>query len=57
MKKYRIWLVDNVEPLGGTWCYGEVGEDNLFREIGFKYDDEFDTIQQYIDWGYKVEKL
>jgi hypothetical protein len=56
MKKYRIWLVDKVEPLGGSWCYGYVGSDNLFREVGFK-DEYLDTISQYIKWGYKVEEV
>lgn len=39
-KKIRIWLIDNVQKEGGSWCYGEVKKHKgqyCFFEDGFDY--------------------
>ena len=56
MKQYRVWLEDTVEEEGGFWWYCLLDDD------GFLYDENYpneerDTIQWYIDNGYKVEEV
>ena len=56
----RIWLEDSVEPEGGFWDYGFIDEVGMFRQNDFDYtgkEDELDLVEQYIKWGYKVEKI
>ena len=58
--KVRIWLEDSVEPEGGFWNYGFIDEVGMFRQNDFDYtgnEDELYLVEQYIKWGYKVEKL
>ena len=60
MKKYRIWLEDSVEPEGGIWVYCFDNGDGYLREEGFDYtnkEDQLDTLNQYYEWGYKIEQL
>jgi hypothetical protein len=60
MKNYRVWLEDSVEPLGGTWWYCFDNGDGYLRQVDYDYtgkEDELDTLKQYIEWGYKIEKL
>jgi len=60
MKKYRIWIEDSVEPEGGFWSYCFDNGDGYLRQEGFDYtgkEDELDTLNQYYEWGYKIEKL
>jgi len=60
MRRYRVWLEDSVELEGGTWWYCFDNGDGYLREINYNYtgkEDELDTLQQYIIWGYKVEEL
>jgi hypothetical protein len=60
MKKYKVWLEDSVEPLGGFWWYCFDTGDGYLREINYDYtnkENELDTLNQYIEWGYKIEKL
>jgi hypothetical protein len=56
--KIRIWLEDNMEPEGGTWCYGKIEEIKIIKKIfvqdGFKLDPE-NEIEDFV--GYKIEKL
>ena len=57
-KIYRIWLEDKVEPNGGIWSYGWVDDENYFREFSkFLDEEEIDTLEQYEEWGYKIEKV
>ena len=56
MKQYKVWLEDAVEEEGGFWWYCWLDAD------GFLYDENYpneerDTMQWYIDNGYKVEEL
>jgi hypothetical protein len=56
----RIWIEDSVEPEGGFWSYGFIDEVGMFRQNDFDYtgkEDELDLVEQYIKWGYKVEKI
>ena len=60
MKNYRVWIEDSVEPLGGFWCYCFDNGDGYLRQIDYDYtnkENELDTLDQYIEWGYKVEEL
>ena len=60
MKNYRVWLEDSVEPNGGFWLYCFDNGDGYLRQVDYDYtgkEDELDTLQQYIELGYKVEKL
>ena len=55
LPKYKVWLEDSVEPEGGFWwrCY----LDNNGCLQDFDYPDENpDTLEWYIENGYKVEK-
>ena len=56
---YRMWLEDTVEPEGGTWCYMGMDEDGYLRQLNLHdpYDDEPETLEQYLRWGYKIEEL
>lgn len=56
---YRMWLPDIVEPEGGTWCYMGMTEDRKLWQLNFHNPDneEPDTYDAYIEWGYKIEKL
>jgi hypothetical protein len=58
--QYRVWLEDSVEPEGGTWWYCFEDDKGYLRQEAYDYtnkEDELDTLQQYIEWGYKIEKL
>ena len=57
--KYRVWLEDSVEPEGGYWWYCFEDARGYLRQEKYVYKntDELDTLQQYIEWGYKIEKL
>ena len=54
-----MWLVDTVEPEGGTWCYMGMDEDRYLWQLNFHdpKNEEPDTLEQYIEWGYKIEEL
>lgn len=53
---YRVWLEDSVEPEGGYWWYCMMDKNNCLYDPNYP-NEERDTLQQYIDWGYKVEEL
>ena len=59
VKYYRMWLEDKVEPEGGTWCYMGMDEDGYLRQLNLHdpYDDEPETLEKYLQWGYKIEEL
>ncbi|NBV09765.1 MAG: hypothetical protein EBS09_11780 [Flavobacteriia bacterium] len=58
-KYYKIWLEDTVEPEGGTWCYMGMDEKGFLRQLNFAYqeNEQPDTLEQYVEWGYKIEQL
>lgn len=60
MKKYRIWLEDSVESEGGFWWICEVDKYGFCHQLGFDYKgklDQLETLQSFIDDGYKIEEL
>lgn len=58
-KYYRMWMPDIVEPEGGHWCYMGLCEDRYLWQLNFHdpENEEPDTLEQYLAWGYKVEQL
>jgi hypothetical protein len=62
IKFFKIWLEDSVEPEGGTWCYMGMDEDGYLWELNENRSSHFadkvnDTLEQYLEWGYKIEQL
>lgn len=58
LKKYRVWLEDSVEPEGGRWWHCFEDARGYLRQEGFNHSpQELDTLQQYIAWGYKIERV
>ena len=60
MKNYRVWLEDSVEPYGGFWWHCFDNGDGYLWQVDYDYtgkENELDTLQQYIEWDYKIEKL
>lgn len=56
MRRYRVWLEDSVEPEGGFWWNCVMDENQCLFDPNFP-NEERDTLQWYIDNGYKVEEL
>ena len=56
MKQYRVWLEDSCEPEGGFWWYCLLDENGCLYDENYP-NEERDTIQWYIDNGYKVEEV
>ena len=58
-KYYRMWLEDAVEPEGGTWCYMGMDEKGFLRQLNFPYqeNEQPETLEQYLQWGYKIQEL
>ena len=56
MKEYRVWLEDSVETEGGTWWHCFLDENGCLQDYKWP-EDKPDTLDQYIQWGYKVEKI
>lgn len=54
-----MWLVDEVEPEGGTWCYMGMDEKGYLWQLNFPYQEteQADTLEQYLRWGYKIQEL
>jgi hypothetical protein len=51
----RIWLIDEVEPEGGFWCYGKIDDNGYFRQDNFNYYGKEDQLC-HID-EFKNEKI
>lgn len=58
-KYYKMWLPDIVEPEGGIWCYMGMDEHGYLHQLNSfdEQDEELDTLEQYLQWGYKVQEL
>jgi hypothetical protein len=52
-KQYKVWLEDSVEPEGGFWWYCLLDENGCLYDENYP-NEERDTLQWYIDHGYKV---
>jgi hypothetical protein len=60
MRNYKVWLEDSVEPNGGFWWYCFDNGDGYLRQVDYDYtgkENELDTLQQYIEWDYKIIEL
>lgn len=59
VKYYRMWLEDKVETAGGFWCYMGMDEKGCLYQLNGIYqdDDDHETLEQYLQWGYKIEEL
>jgi hypothetical protein len=62
IKYFRIWIEDSVEAEGGFWCYMGMDEDGYLWELNENSESHFadkvnDTLEQYVEWGYKIEEL
>jgi hypothetical protein len=53
---HRVWLEDSVEELGGFWWYCYLDNNKCLQDYNYP-DDEPDTLQWFIDKGYKVEEV
>jgi hypothetical protein len=56
MRRFRVWLEDAVEEKYGFWWYCVMDENQCLFDPNFP-DEERDSLQWYIDHGYKVEEL
>lgn len=56
MRRYRVWLEDSVEPDGGFWWHCMMDENGCLFDPNYP-DEERDTLQWYLDYGYKVEEI
>jgi hypothetical protein len=54
-----MWLEDTVEPEGGTWCYMGMDEKGFLWQLNFAYkeNEQPETLEQYLRWGYKIQEL
>jgi hypothetical protein len=57
MRRYRVWFEDSVEPEVGFWWNCLMDENGCLYDPAYPNDEDRDTLQWYIDNGYKVEKL
>jgi hypothetical protein len=75
--RVKLWLEDNMEPDGGSWCNGtlkslefkikmpltfiedgnEINVDDYKTARDMQYLDFLSTIEEWIEDGYKVEKI
>jgi len=53
---YRVWLEDQVEIKGGFWWYCLIDSNGCLYDPKYP-NEERDTIEWYINNGYKVEKI
>ena len=56
MKRYRVWLEDEMEEEGGFWWHCMMDENQCLFDPNFP-DEERDTLDQYIQLGYKIEEI
>ena len=56
MKQYRVWLEDEMEEEGGFWWNCMMDENQCLFDPNYP-DEERDTLQWYIEYGYKVEQI
>ena len=56
---FRICLEDTVEPEGGTWCYMGMDEKGFLWQLNFQYkeNEQPETLEQYLRWGYKIQEI
>lgn len=55
LTKYKVWLEDSVEELGGFWWRCYLDSNGCLQDFIYPEEDP-DTLEWYIENGYKVEK-
>lgn len=55
-KHYRVWFEDTMEEEGGYWWNAVTDQCGRLYDINYP-NEERDTVQWYIDNGYKVEEV
>ena len=56
MKKYRVWLEDEMEEEGGFWWHCYLNNKGCLQDYDYPEDDP-DTLEWFIENGYKVEEI
>ena len=56
MRRYRVWLEDEMEEGGGFWWNCMMDENQCLFDPNYP-DEERDTLQWFINHEYKVEEL
>jgi len=56
IKKYRVWLEDAIEEELGFWWYCYLDGNGCLQDYNYP-DDMPDTLEWYIENGYKVEEV
>ena len=54
--RYRVWLEDEMEEEGGLWWNCMMDHNGCLFDPKYP-DEERDTLQWFIEHGYKVEEL
>lgn len=62
IKYFRIWIEKEKHKDGGFWCYMGMDEENWLWELNensqsYMFDKVNATLEQYIEWEYKIEEL
>ena len=55
-KHYRVWFPDIMEAIGGYWWNAVTDQCGRLYDINHP-NEERDTVQWYIDNGYKIEEV
>ena len=56
MKKYRVWLEDEMEEEGGCCWHCYLNNKGCLQDYDYPEDDP-DTLEWFIENGYKVEEI
>lgn len=56
MKKYKVWIEDNMEPLNGFWWHCYLDENGCLQDMERK-DETPDSLEWHLKHGYKVVEL
>lgn len=56
MKKYKVWIEDNMEPELGFWWYCYLDKNGYLQDMERK-DEMPDSLEWHLKHGYKVVEL
>ena len=62
IKHFRMWIEKSRHQDGGFWCYMGMDEDGYLWELNenresYMADKVNATLEQWIEWEYKIEQL
>lgn len=62
IKYFRIWIEKEKHKDGGFWCYMGMDEEKFLWELNenrlsYMFDKVNATLEQWIEWEYKIEEL